>query len=111
MRPVNRYLRHDAPTGELRLVLADLWNGTHEVTEYRVLNEDGRLVRRREDLDGAAVLYSPGFDGTMHEVPRPWPAQNLRIRVESAPVVETRSDCRRALNPRNRRCGGCEAVR
>ena len=54
---MNKTLRHDTETGELRLVYADLWQGQHERTEYRVIDQPcGDGVRRRPDLDGTPVL-------------------------------------------------------
>jgi hypothetical protein len=61
---MTKTLRHDASTGELRLVYTDLWNGQHERTEYRVTGEreGGRPVRNRPELDGTPVLGTvPGL--------------------------------------------------
>lgn len=46
------FLQHDEASGELRLVMTDLWEGRHERTEFRVVGDDGRPVRRGQEYDG-----------------------------------------------------------
>lgn len=105
---MRRYLRHDASTGALLLVLADLWQGEHEITEYPVVGESGQPVRNQPDLDGAAVDYAPGAYGARYCVRRPGRSA-LWLAVDPSAVEPMRFPCRIAANPRNRRCDWCAA--
>lgn len=99
-------LVHDAETGELRLRYSDLWQGNHEVTEYRVMDarEGGRTVRKRADLDGRQVL---GIAPDLY-IRDQW-GYVTHIWTDNAPVRSDKTPCPRASNAR-RKCGQCAAL-
>lgn len=102
---MQKHLRHDEETGELRLVYTDLWQGAHERTEYRVMS--GRLesnpVRGRADLDGTPVRgQAPDLYVQLVSVGAQIPVWTEPVAV--GPTVKT--PCPRAANAR-RKCALC----
>ena len=106
---MRKYLRHDDESGELHLVYADLWQGNHEVTEYRVMNryDDGgsdlRVIRGRPDLDGTVV------HGTAPDLwirTGPMSLQYPVYTEAGARSVPVKTPCPRASNAR-RKCALC----
>lgn len=95
------FLSHDTASGELRLVMTDLWDGQHERNEYTVINSDGKPLRRGSEYDGLQVYGRPGE----------WyvkPA-GREIRVNTLPGQQsetTRTPCPKAEN-RRRKCALC----
>jgi hypothetical protein len=100
-------LVHDAETGELRVRYHDVWQGNHEVTEYRVtdMRGGGDVVRNRPDLDGRPVLGM--VPSLYYRIQRaPW---DVRIWAEETPAGETvTTPCPKAANAR-RKCALCGA--
>ena len=95
------FLHHDEASGELRLVMTDLWDGQHERTEFRVVNSDGTPIHRMAELDGQPVHGRAGE----------WYIKPLgrEIRVTTLPgerAETTRTPCRKAEN-RRRKCALC----
>jgi hypothetical protein len=95
------FLHHDEASGELRLVMTDLWDGQHERTEFRVINSDGTPVRQGAELDGQQVY---GRAGSWYIKP-----MGHEMRVNTLPgerAVPTRTPCPKAEN-RRRKCALC----
>jgi hypothetical protein len=62
---MRRFLHIDEVTGEVRLVMADLDEGVHSRTEFRLTGSDGvvlRGVERWGHMDGAIVAWDRGLD-------------------------------------------------
>jgi hypothetical protein len=108
-------LRHDEPSDELRLMASDLWAGVHERTEWRVLGNDGKPLRRRPDLDGRRVIYnlSAGHPSQMFslapEQAIAWDSRPVYIQNEPSNVLAEKIPCPRAQNSR-RKCLHCLAL-
>ena len=102
-------LRHDPDSGELRLVFTDLWNGQHERTEYRVVNDDGRLVRRRDDLDGLPAHRDPA-GGWYIKIGPSHSQRDIKLRTEHQAVTATiKTPCRRLASKSGRaKCALCQ---
>lgn len=97
-------LRHDAETGELLLVMADLWDGQHERTEFRVANGDGKPLTGHEDMDGRKVLGRAGDWYVKTEF-----GVRIPVRVMPGERAEVqRTPCPKATSPR-RKCALCAA--
>lgn len=106
---VRKFLRYDVEARELWLVYADLWDGQHERTGYRVTGDRGGAPLRGSqwaEMDGRVVsgrapdLYLAGSYGAADRAPRVW--------TESAPVGPTvKIPCPRASNAR-RKCAACQ---
>ena len=95
------FLQHDEASGELRLVMTDLWEGQHERTEFRVVNSDGTPLRRGKEFDGLQVYGRAGA----------WYVKPLghEVRVNTAigeRAVTTQTPCPKAEN-RRRKCTLC----
>lgn len=100
---MNKFLSHDAATGELRLVYTDLWRGQHERTEYRVIDQPGGDgVRNRPELDGKPVL---GTVPPLFARIGPFGAE-LWIWTDERPAETVKTPCPKATNAR-RKCGLC----
>jgi hypothetical protein len=101
---MRKFLSHDTASGELRLVFTDLWDGQHERTEYRVIDDEGRPLRRQQERDGAQVY---GQAANWHIK---GPAGNyIRFVTEqtaTGPTVQT--PCPKTAN-RRRKCDLCQA--
>jgi len=101
---VKTFLRHDAGSGELHLVMADYWDGQHEETAYTVVNGDGMPLRGRADMDGVTVLGSAG--DWYVKAPA---GGRIPVRTQAGQRSGTvRIGCQRATNPR-RKCAICAA--
>ena len=110
---MRRWLRLDPEMHELRLALADLFDGRHTRTEYRCVGSDGQPLRgpRWDYLDGKRVEYSAGrfyFEAGPFGTDRVW------LDLERHAVVDERADCRlfdrrgeRVVRNRNRACPRC----
>lgn len=96
------YLSHDSETGRLRLVMADYWEGQHEATAYTVVNSDGRPLRNRADMDGAAVYGEAG--GWYVKAPHGGRIPVATLAGERS--ATERTPCPRAENKR-RKCTLC----
>ena len=101
----------DEETRELRWRSADLWDGTHEVYEWRVLDRAGVpiVVEANSDITARRsfrternilFVYAPNGGGYLDQYP-----------LESTPARFLQTPCRRALNARNRKCPGCDLQR
>lgn len=102
------FLSHDKASGELRLVMTDLWDGQHERTEFRVIDDDGRPVRRGERFDGEDA-YRDSFGGYYVKVGPSFDRRTVNFRAEqtaTGPTVKT--PCRRAASKSGRaNCALC----
>ena len=97
------FLSHDEASGELRLVMTDLWNGQHERTEFRVINDDGTTVRRGQEFDGLTAHRFGSVWQTRRNSTAPW----MSFSVEQRATGETvKVPCRKAEN-RRRKCTLC----
>ena len=95
------FLSHNSETGELMLVMADLWDGQHERTAYHVVNSDGTPMRRGAEFDGLQVYGTAGA----------WYVKPLgrEIRVNTQPgerAATVKTPCPKAEN-RRRKCALC----
>ena len=90
---MRRWLRLDPETHELRLVLADLFNGQHTRTEYRCVGTDGRPLRGGswDYLNGMRIEYSAG---RFYFEAGPFGTQQVGLDLEHRPVIDERQDCR-----------------
>lgn len=99
----------DAETREMRLVYADLWDGQHERTEYRVVSDraGGHVLRDLPDYDGAQVHgHAPG----LYVKRGPWGELTVPVWTEETPVGPTvKTPCPRAANAR-RKCALCAGL-
>jgi hypothetical protein len=100
------FLSHDEASGELRLVMTDLWDGQHERTEFRVVRDDGSVMRNRPELDGKQAHEDRGAY-------YPWYIQvgdmggRSRFRTEDRAVdLTAKVPCPKAEN-RRRKCALC----
>jgi len=104
---VKKTLVMDPETREMRVVYADLWDGQHERTEFRVTAErGGPVVRNRPEWDGATV------DGTVPGlyVKALVPDGRFPVWTEETAVGPTvKVPCPKATNPR-RKCALCTAA-
>ena len=95
------FLSHDEASGELRLVMTDLWDGQHERTEYHVVNSDGKPLRNRGELDGQQVY---GRAGDWYVKPT---GREVRVNTDPGERAATvRTACPKAEN-RRRKCALC----
>ena len=95
------FLQHDEASGELRLVMADLWDGQHERTEYHVVNSDGTPYRRGAEFDGLQVY---GHAGSWYVKPM---GREVRVNTLPGERAETvKTPCPKAEN-RRRKCQLC----
>lgn len=106
---MNRTIRYDEETRELRLVLTDYWKGEHEHMEYRVVDDEGVPLRgsRHEHWHGRQVYW----DGERYYV-KPdglYSARVVSFTTEQRPVVANKVACPRYTN-RRRRCDACRAM-
>lgn len=109
---MRQYLHHDEASGELRLVLEDLYRGQHERTEFRVIDDSGATVRRGQQFDGMdAERDSLGGWHTYTSADR-FIARRVSFQVEQRATAETRTQCRRLASKSGRaRCDLCQAAR
>jgi hypothetical protein len=107
---MRKHLRYDEETRELRLVYSDLWNGSHERTEYRVTDMRGGAPLRGSQwagMDGRAVsghapdlyLKPVGPFGATDRAPMVWTEPTA-----VGPTVKT--PCPGSANAR-RKCALC----
>ena len=106
---MNRTLRYDEETRELRVVLTDYWKGEHMHYEYRVVGDDGQPLRgeRHRGWDGRQV----GWNHARYYVEpnREYFGQPaIYFDTEQKPVVAEETACPRWTN-RRRRCDVCRA--
>ena len=87
-----RWLEADQATGELRLVMANLYQGRHERDEFRAVGSEGVPLRaaRLPDVIGLPVEYRPGPGGSEYTVRMPSGAQ-VRVHVENRAVGPTQN--------------------
>lgn len=97
------FLHHDSDSGELRLVMTDLWNGQHERTEFRVINDDGTTVRRGQEFDGLTAHRFGNVWQTRRNSAAPWMSFSVQ---QSAVDVTSKTPCPKAAN-RRRKCTLC----
>ena len=102
---MHTFLHHDEASGELRLVMTDLWDGQHERTEFRVIDSDGRPVRRGQDFDGLTA-YRDSFGG--YYVKRgQWGEREVHVTAEQRATGETvKTPCPKVASKR-RKCALC----
>lgn len=101
---MHTFLQHDTDSGELRLVMTDLWNGQHERTEFRVIDSEGRPVRKGQDYNGLTA-YRDSFGG--HYVKVGPMRREVRLTTEQRAIGETaKTPCPKAENKR-RKCALC----
>jgi hypothetical protein len=98
---MDTFLSYDTESGELMLVMADLWDGQHERTEYHVVNSDGAPLRRGAEFDGLQVYGNAGA----------WYIKPLgrEVRVNTLPgehAATVKTPCPKAEN-RRRKCALC----
>jgi hypothetical protein len=110
---MDKHLVMDAGTREMRVQYHDLWRGSHEVTDYRVVDgrAGGAVVRNRlagdagvlDDMVGAVVSGNvPGL-----YVRRPYPYGDVPVWTEDAPAgPAVVTPCPKAVNAR-RKCALC----
>ncbi len=100
------FLSHDKASGELRLVMTDLWEGQHERTEFRVIRDDGSVMRNRPELDGKHVHEDRGaFYPHYVKVGEFGGRQGFRSE-DRAVDLTSKTACPRAEN-RRRKCALC----
>jgi hypothetical protein len=99
------FLSHDEASGELRLVMTDLWDGQHERTEFRVVSDEGRPIRKGQNFDGLTA-YRDAFGGWYAKV---GPSlREARFAVEKLAVREAKTQCRRLASKSGRaKCALC----
>lgn len=104
---MREYLRHDAETGQLRMVFTDLWRGQHETTEFVVIGDDGSPVRRGQHFDGMTVGGDiPGE----HYITDRLTGRRIYFKVAQTAVSETKTACRRMASKSGRaKCALCQA--
>ena len=103
---MHKFLSHDEASGELRLVYADLWDGQHERTEYRVMSErtGGHPLRNMQDMDGREVF---GHAPDLHIKLGPWGERTAMVWTEERAIGPTvKTPCPKAGN-RRRKCALC----
>ena len=99
------FLSHDEASGELRLVMTDLWDGQHERTEFRVIDSDGRPVRRGQDYDGLTA-YRDSFGGHYAKI-GPM-RREMPFKTEKHAVADSKTPCRRLASKSGRaKCALC----
>ncbi len=97
------FLHHDSDSGELRLVMTDYWEGQHERTEFRVINDDGTTVRRGQEFDGLAAYRFGSVWQARRNSAAPW----ITFSVQPRAIGETvKTPCPKAAN-RRRKCALC----
>lgn len=103
---MRQFLSHDSDSGELRLVMTDLYNGQHERTEFHVIGDGGPL-RGFPEFDGVPVTRSGGqWVAVVREPYR----RDVPFRTQPGEHSETvRTPCPRAEN-RRRKCQLCQAA-
>ena len=100
---MHTFLHHDEASGELRLVMTDLWDGQHERTEFRVTGDDGRPVRRGQDFDGLPAHRFGNVWQTRRTSAAPWMSFSVQDRAVD---VTSKTPCAKAEN-RRRKCALC----
>lgn len=100
--------------GALRLVVLDLYEGTHERDEFRVVGSDGRPVRTTAFPEAAGLPVEHEWGPTEGEYYVRMGAMRTRVRVHIEPTAigpTERTPCRLAANPRNRKCAQCTELK
>lgn len=104
---MHRFLQHDEASGELRLVMTDTYDGQHERDEFRVVDQDGRPMRRRPELEGLPVMHEWGPDGSRYYIHMGPFRTRRNVSIEQTAVGPTeRTPCPKAEN-RRRKCALC----
>lgn len=101
----------DPDTRQMLVRYTDLWNGHHEVTDYRVTDrrDAGAPVRNRGDMDNLIGLPVLGTSPDLYVKPAPG-GYITRIWTDQIPTGPTvKTPCPKAGNAR-RKCEACAAL-